>query len=110
MHVFLQVALTELKAANLRLQADVVSVRHCSGPSLSLQTWMLTCSCALQARLESECKANEAALANEQKGKTEAQVSWPLAVHSTYSKLCFLHKVLQHCQQMLLAAIQLVQC
>ena len=98
MHVFLQVALTELKAANLRLQADVVSVRHCSGPSLSLQTWMLTCSCALQARLESECKANEAVLAAEQKGNREAQVRWPPPVHSACSKLCFSRKPLQHCQ------------
>ena len=110
MHLFLQVALTELRAANLELQANVVSVRHCSSPSLSLQTWMLTCSCALQARLESECKANEAAFADEQMAKTEAQVSCPPAVHSACSKLCFLHKVLQHCQQTLLAAMQLVQC
>ena len=98
MHVFLQVALTELKAANLRLQADVVSVRHCSGPSLSLQTWMLTCSCALQAQLESECKANEAAFADEQMAKTEAQVSWAPAIRSACSKLCFSRKPLQHCQ------------
>ncbi len=53
---------------------------------------MLRCSCALQARLESECKASEAALAEEQKGKTEAQVSWPPAVHSACSEL---HKPLQ---------------
>ena len=57
---------------------------------------MLTCSCALQARLESEHKANEAVLADEQKGKEEAQVSWAPAGHSACSKSCFLRKLLQH--------------
>jgi len=64
----------------------------------------------MQAQLESERKANEAALADEQKCKREAQVSWPPAAHSACSKLCFLRKLLQHCQQMLLSAIQLEQC
>jgi len=100
MHVSLQAALAEVSDANWRLQAAftasqeekqaaVVSIRHFSVPSLLLETWMLTCSCALQARLESECKANEAVLADELKGNREAQVSWPPAVHSACSKLCF---------------------
>ena len=38
MHVFLQVALAELRAANQRLQTVVVSVMHISVLSLLLQT------------------------------------------------------------------------
>ncbi len=73
---------------------------------------MLIWSCALQARLESEHKANEAVLAEvQQKCKNEAEVSWLPAVHSARSKLFFVRKLLQHYQQMLLSAIiQLVQC
>ncbi len=49
---------------------------------------MLIWSCALQARLESEHKANEAVLAEvQQKCKNEAEVSWLPAVHSARSKL-----------------------
>ena len=108
MHVSLQAASAELSDANQRLQAAltaaqeekqaaVASVRHYSVPSLLLEMWMLTCSCALQARLESECKANEVVLAAEQKGNREAQVSWPPDVHSACSKSCFWRKLLQHC-------------
>ncbi len=108
MHVPLQAASAELGHANRRLQAAltaaqeekqpaVVSVRQFSVSSLLLETWMLTCSCATQARLESECKANEAVLAAEQKGNREAQVSWPPPVRSACSKLCFLRKLLRRC-------------
>ncbi len=98
-------------ASQDKRQAAVVSVRRFLNPLVSLQSWMLTCSCALQARLESECKAHEAVLAEvQQKCKNEAEVSWPPAVHSAFSKLCYLCKLLQHCQRMLLSAIRLVQC
>ncbi len=108
MHVSLQAASAELSDANQRLQAAltaaqeekqaaVVSVRHFSVPSVLLETRMLTCSCALQARFESECKANEAVLAEEKNGNREVEVSCPPAVHCACSKLCWLRKLLQHC-------------
>ncbi len=85
----LQAALAEQDLANQKLQtAFTTPARHCESclqlllgkcqallPLLLLQSWMLTCSCALQAQLESERKASQAALANEQEGRRLVQVN-----------------------------------